>query len=480
MSRKGEAVPRTRTTARGLHTPGVVFFVLAAAAPLTILAGFVPLGLAAGGDSVVLGFLYPGLIYLLFAVGYTTIAAHVSEGGGFLTYITAGLGPRAGAAAGSIAYLGYLGGQIGFTASASVFASLTIEGLFGVSVHWLIITVVIIIIVLTLALREVGVGARVVATLLIAEMAVLMVFFVAVLIQGGHDGLTLSPFSPDKWLSSALPGVFILTFTAFVGFEQTTVYRDETSEPKRTIPRATYISVGLLILLYSFGSWVILQAAGESRLETLLAHDPSELVFNLNDEYVGPAMTGVMLILVVTSFIAGVIAIHNTAARYLVFLSQAGFVTPRLKDMTRTGSPFTANIVQAALVVLALVIFALTGADPYTQVVAWTNTPTIVSVLLLQIITSVAVIRFFRRRKTGVNHWKRTIAPAVSAVLISLALGLLIARMGALTGLPPLGNLCILAPLAAGGAFGVFRARRIHQASNAPTNSEGPIEREKP
>ncbi|WP_423058577.1 APC family permease [Brevibacterium linens] len=471
-------MPHTRTTVPGLRTPSVVFFVLAAAAPLTILAGFVPLGLAAGGDSVVLGFLYPGLIYLLFAVGYTTIAAHVREGGAFLTYITAGLGPKVGAAAGSIAYLGYLGGQIGFTASASVFASLTIEGLAGVRVHWLIIALVIILLVLTLALREVGVGARVVAILLIAEMTVLMIFFVAVLFQGGHEGLTLSPFSADRWLSPALPGVFILTFIAFVGFEQTTVYRNETSNPNRTIPRATYAGVGLLILLYSFGSWVIVQAAGESRLETLLAHDPSQLVFDLNDEYVGPAMTGIMLILVVTSFIAGVIAIHNTSARYLVFLSRAGLVTPRLKEMTPAGSPFTANIVQAALVMLALSIFALTDADPYTQVVAWTNTPTIVAVLLLQILTSMAVIRFFRRRKTEVSFWKRTFAPAASAVLISLALGLLIAKMGALTGLSFLGNLAILAPLVAAGVFGFFRARRIDRTGNSLTDSEDTKERE--
>lgn len=472
-------MPHNHTATRGLRTPSVVFFVLAAAAPLTILAGFVPLGLAAGGDSVVLGFLYPGLIYLLFAVGYTTIAAHVREGGAFLTYITAGLGPRLGAAAGSIAYLGYLGGQIGFTASASVFASLTIEGLSGVRVHWLIFAVVIILLVLTLALREVGVGARVVAILLIAEMTVLVIFFVAVLFQGGYEGLTLSPFSVDKWLSPTLPGVFILTFIAFVGFEQTTVYRNETSDPNRTIPRATYVSVGLLILFYSFGSWVILQAAGESRLAALLSDDPSQLVFDLNDEYVGPAMTGIMLILVVTSFIAGVIAVHNTSARYLVFLSRAGLVTPRLKEMTKSGSPFTANIVQAVLVILALSIFAVTDADPYTQVVAWTNTPTIVSVLLLQILTSVAVIKFFWHRKTGVSLWKRAIAPAASIVLISPALGLLIAKMGALTGLSFFGNLVILAPLVAAGIFGLFRARRIDRTDSSSTDSGDTMEREK-
>ncbi|RAG65481.1 APC family permease, partial [Burkholderia multivorans] len=112
----------------------------------------------------------------------------------FLTYIAAGLGARTGSLAGMIAYVGYLGGQIGFTASASVFASFTIETLTGIRLHWLPIAVVITVLVLTLGLRRVGVGAATVAVLLVAECAILAVFAVAVLIQGGYEGLSLAAF----------------------------------------------------------------------------------------------------------------------------------------------------------------------------------------------------------------------------------------------------------------------------------------------
>lgn len=445
----------------GIGTPGLVFFVLAAAAPLTILAGFVPLGMLAGGDAVVLGFLYPGLVYLLFAVGYTTIARHVPGGGAFLTYIAAGLGARTGSVAGMIAYVGYLGGQIGFTASASVFASFTIETLTGLRLHWLPIAVVITVLVLTLALRRVGVGAATVAVLLVAECAILAVFAVAVLVQGGYEGLTLTAFAPEKWVSAALPAVFVLTFVAFVGFEQTTVYRTETRDPNRTIPRATYLAVAILLIGYTFGAWVILQAAGQSRMSALLAGDPSELVFTLNDEFVGPAATVVMLILVVTSFIAGVIALQNTSARYLVNLARGGLLPGRLSRLASSGSPLTANFVQAGLVLVALVIFAAVGADPYTQVVTWTNTPTIVAVLILQILTSISVVAHFRRDRRGETLWTTGIAPALAAVLVAGALVLLIAQMGALTGLGPAGNACVLAPLVLAAAYGLVRARLV-------------------
>ncbi|GAA0035031.1 APC family permease [Brevibacterium metallidurans] len=453
------ALPPAQT--RGIGTPGLVFFVLAAAAPLTILAGFVPLGMLAGGDAVVLGFFYPGLVYLLFAVGYTTIAKHVPGGGAFLTYIAAGLGARAGSVAGTVAYVGYLGGQIGFTASASVFASLTIEGLTGVSVHWLPIAVIITLAALTLALRRIGVGAVTVAILLIAEAAILVVFATAVLVQGGYEGLSLAAFAPEKWVSGALPGVFVLTFVAFVGFEQTTVYRNETREPNTTIPRATYLAVAALLIGYTFGAWVILQAAGVSRLPQLLSGDPSRLVFDLNDEFVGPWATAIMLLLVVTSFFAGVIALQNTSSRYLVNLSRGGLLPVGLSRLARSGSPLTANLVQAGVVLLALCLFALAGSDPYTQVVAWTNTPTIVSVLVLQIVTSISVIVYFRRNPRAESVWKRAIAPGLSAVLLTLAVTLLISQMGALTGLGPLGNACILAPLVLAGIYGLIRATRV-------------------
>lgn len=454
------ALPPER--ARGIGTPGLVFFVLAAAAPLTILAGFVPLGLLAGGDAVVLGFLYPGLVYLLFAVGYTTLARHIPGGGAFLTYIAAGLGARTGSVAGMIAYVGYLGGQIGFTASASVFASFTIETFIGISLHWLPIAVVITVLALTLGLRRVGVGAATVAVLLIAECAIIAVFAVAVLANGGYEGLTLTAFAPGKWVSAALPGVFVLTFVAFVGFEQTTVYRTETRDPNRTIPRATYLAVLVLLVGYTFGAWVVLQAAGQSRMDALLAGDPSELVFTLNDEFVGPAATAIMLVLVVTSFFAGVIALQNTSARYLVNLARGGLLPQPLSRLAATGSPLTANFVQAGLVLIALVVFAAVGSDPYTQIVTWTNTPTIVAVLVLQILTSIAVLSYFRRDRRGESRWATRLAPGLSVVLITLGLVLLIARMGALTGLGPVGNACVLAPLVVAAVYGLIRARYVH------------------
>ncbi|MBR7503893.1 APC family permease, partial [Mycobacterium tuberculosis] len=87
-----------------------------------------------------------------------------------------------------------------------------------------------------------------------------------------------------------------------------------------------------------------------------------------------------------------------------------------LSRLATSGSPLTANFVQAGLVLIALVIFAAVGADPYTQIVTWTNTPTIIAVLVLQILTSISVVSYFRRNRRRETRWTTAIAPALSAV----------------------------------------------------------------
>ncbi|GAA3367115.1 hypothetical protein GCM10020367_68800 [Streptomyces sannanensis] len=46
-------------------------------------------------------------------------------------------------------------------------------------------------------------------------------------------------------------GMFVLVLGAFIGFEGTAIYSEEAREPKRTIPRATYLAVAFLALFYS-------------------------------------------------------------------------------------------------------------------------------------------------------------------------------------------------------------------------------------
>lgn len=442
---------------RGKH---LVFLAVAAAAPLSLIAGFAPLGLKVAGAALPVGFLVPGILYGLFAVGFTAMARHIPGGGAFYAYIAQGLGDAVGVGAAVLGYVGYLGCQVGFVVACGVFTSSALSGLFGLSVPVFVCAIVTSALVAALGYRSVNVGAWVLGVLLTLELGILAVFCISVLAHGGREGLSLNSFSPSAFLTSGLASVFVLTFVAFVGFEQTTMYGEDVVDSRRTVPRATYVTIGLLTFLYTFCTWVIVQALGQRRLSDFHGEGASRLVFDLNSEFIGTTMTAVMQLLLVTSLFGGCLAMHNACSRYLLALGQARILPKELaKTSTVTGTPSVAGIAQAVLVGALIGVFAMTTADPYTQVVPWTCSPTVVAVLALQVLVSIAVIRFFWRGARGEGLWHRLIAPALAAVGLAAVLVYVLMNLSYATRLSAAQNLILVAPLLAVFIAGLLRGR---------------------
>ena len=82
-----------------LGVGGLVFMVVAAAAPLTVMAGVAPLGLMIGGVGAPTAYLAAGAVLIVFAVAFTRMTKYVSGGGAFYAYIAKGLGSGWGLAA---------------------------------------------------------------------------------------------------------------------------------------------------------------------------------------------------------------------------------------------------------------------------------------------------------------------------------------------------------------------------------------------
>uniref|UniRef100_UPI00384F7EB9 APC family permease n=1 Tax=Epidermidibacterium keratini TaxID=1891644 RepID=UPI00384F7EB9 len=443
-------------------TAHLIFFVVSAAAPLTVMAGFAPLAFMLGGQSSPVGYLVAGVTYLIFAVGFTTMSRYVRNAGAFYAYITHGLGRIVGAGAAVLAYVGYVLAEIGFAAAAGLFASTTLQSLAGITVGWIPCAVFLLLLVTLVSWSRVDVGARVLAVLLICEVTILVVLCVAILISGTPEGLTLEGFNPATWSPGAMASLFVITFMVYVGFEQTAVYSEEAKDPRRTIPRATYLAVAILAVIYSFVSWALLMAIGPSNLAAALEGDHATLVFSLSQQYAGTALTQVMEVLMVTSIFAGVLAVHNAGSRYLFALGREGLL-PKILSHTRerTSSPGVAVIVHAVLVMVPMLVLAFAGLDPYSQIVIWTNTPGLVSVLLLQLLTSVAVISYFARNPRGERSWNRLVAPAIASVLLCIVIFLVCSQMDLLTGLSLAGNLAICVPLLLAFLTGVAFALRL-------------------
>lgn len=74
----------TALAADRLGVPAVVFFVMSAATPLTVVAGVVTTGFAVTGiTGLPVAFVVIGAVLALFCVGYVSMARHVANAGAF-------------------------------------------------------------------------------------------------------------------------------------------------------------------------------------------------------------------------------------------------------------------------------------------------------------------------------------------------------------------------------------------------------------
>ncbi len=128
--------PSGKLASNSVGIAHIVFFVVAAAAPLTAVVGATPPAFAFGNGAGVPGaFVLAGLLYLIFSVGYTAMSRHITGAGAFYTYIANGIGKPAGVAGAFIALLTYSSVQIAVYGLIGVFTNGAMASL-GLDLPW--------------------------------------------------------------------------------------------------------------------------------------------------------------------------------------------------------------------------------------------------------------------------------------------------------------------------------------------------------
>jgi amino acid transporter len=276
----------------------------------------------------------------------------------------------------------------------------------------------------------------VLATLLIAEIALVAVFSVADLFVSGFSA-SAAPLNPASLTGAGAGALLVMAVTGFVGFEQSVVFSEESRDPRRTVPRATYIAVALIAVLYAFSAWAMISAAGADPVARAGAEGP-ELFFNLAADRLGGTALHLGHALFLTSLIAAMISFHNIIARYAFSLGREG-VLPRAfgRTVPGTGAPKNGSLAQSALGLAAILVYAVAGWDPLVQLFFWGGTTGGIGVLLLITVTSAAVIGYFARHPEGEDAWHRIGAPALGTVLLLVMTYLALTNIAVLFGVEP-------------------------------------------
>lgn len=416
--------------------PGIVFFVVAAAAPLAATLGASPIAFMTVGAGAPGAYLLTGIVLVLFAVGYGAMSRHVTSSAGFAAYLYLGFGRSIGFAGAAVALLAYHCMLIGLYGAFGYFTSSVLDDLFSVQVDWRLLTGLAWAGVAVLGYLEINLSAKVLGVLMLCEVAILVIFDIAVISQGGASGVDVQSFAPDHVFSNGLGVALLFAAASFVGFEATAIYGEEAKDPARTIPRATYVAVVLIGGFYALSTWAIALAHGSGAVRDAATADPAGFVFAVNTQYVGAWSTDIMNVLLVTSYFAVLVAFHNTLSRYLFALGRAGAI-PRALGRThhQWQSPHVASVVVTTITLVVGGGFVIAGADPFAQLYAWLVGVGTVAVLVLQAATSIAVIAFFaRRRRDEFRVWNAAVAPALGALGLSAAVWLAIDNWSLLAG----------------------------------------------
>ena len=456
----------TALTGGAIGTFDLVFFVVAAAAPLTAVAGVAPAAIAMGGRGTPLGYLVSGALLALFAAGFTAMSLYVRNAGAFYAYVARGLGRAVGVGTAYVAVLSYNLVEIGLCACFGVFAAGGVEDLTGVSVPWWGCTLVCIAGVAVLGWLKVTLSAKVLGTALVLEVLVLLVLDAGVLGHRGTAAMDVSALDPTSLGGGGAAGMFLLAIGAFTGFEATAIYAEEARDPRRTVPHATFIAVGFLALFYAFAVWVMMGGFGiDESVRIAGGPNGSDMVFDAAHRFVGTWLADTMHVLIITSAFAATLAFHNAAARYMYALGREGLLPRRLASVSpRTGSPSAAVVVQSLLALAVVTVGALAKADPYLVVFLWPNGTGVMGIMLMQALAALAVFAFFRKDRRGMSALRVVWAPLLSFLGLGAFSVYAALRFGLLTGASDAVDTGLLLPLPVVFVIGLLVARRIRRA----------------
>lgn len=428
----------TRALAKDrLGIPAVVFFVMSAAAPLTYVAGVVTTGYAVTGlIGIPVAFAVIGVVLALFSVGYVAMGRYLPHAGAFYAYVSHGLGKTFGVGAAWVALLAYNCLQVGLYGGVGVAAGPLMEQYTGIELPWWVFALVTWAIVSVLGLLRVDLNGTVLAVLLIAEILVIVVYNISYLAHPA-DGLDFSALSPAVMGEPGAGALLALAVLGFTGFESAVVFSEESRNPRRTIPLATFTSIILISSLYGISSWALGVTTGTEKVVDAAREQGPGLVFGTAAEQLGAFFGDLGSVLFLTSLLAAMISFHNTTARYIFALGRERVLPAVFGGTSASGAPKAGSLAQSIIGLVIILIYAVAGLDPLVQLFYTLGTAGGFGAVILIAWTAIAVVVYFRRNPHGEPGWRITLVPLLAVAATLGVLLLAVINFATLLGVSP-------------------------------------------
>lgn len=434
---------------RRLGVPSVTLMIIAASAPLTVVAGGVTTTFAVTGViGVPIGFIVLAAALAVFAVGYAAMSRYVTNAGAFYAYIAQGIGRPFGVGASLVALVAYNAMQVGIYGLFGFQMSMFLEAKLGIATPWWLWILVCIGVVAVLGVNRVDLSAKVLGILVALEFVAVLVFDI-VSFSVAPEGVSTAGLELSNLFVPGVGAVLSFGIAAFMGFESAAIYGEESKDPKRTVARATYAAVAIIGVFYAFSAWAFTVGIGPSQIAEASATYGPDLMFVFMSEHAPVIISDLMQVLFLTSLFAALQSFHNAVARYLYSLGREGVLHPRLGSVRAVSrAPWAGSLGQTIIALVVTLGFVFAGEVmglkndfapteflyPVLTMFTWLTNTGAMGLVLLMCIIAISVIGFFRRDRRGLGRWSTFIAPLISAVVLFTVFVLIVANFNVLLG----------------------------------------------
>jgi amino acid transporter len=336
------------------------------------------------------------------------LAQHFPSAGGYFTYISRTVDPRAGflSAWTFIFYSPLVTGPI--CAFFGFIMENQLRAAYGIDFKWWIIPAVFIPAIALLMYLGISISIRVIVLLGTLEMLIVLALALSGLADPGPGGFTFRVFDPGFDPGHvAVAGGFALAVVFSVqgltGWEAAIPLAEETSNPRRNIPWAIIGSIVILGALLVVAYWGQLVGWGVNDLKGLVASGPLP-AFVIGQRVWGDAWP-VTMFAAFTSTIAASIACQNVATRMWYGMGRQGALPAVVAKVHPTRkTPVVAIGIQLAMgLLMGLVVPAAIGPDVNWFLVS--GFLLVLAVILVYALSNLGVILYFWRERRSEFNW---------------------------------------------------------------------------
>lgn len=344
----------SRALARRLGTFDASLIGLGSMIGAGVFAAFTPAA-AAAGSGLLIGLVVAAFVAFCNATSSAQLAAAYPTSGGTYVYGRERLGPWPG-------FLAGWGFVIGKTASAAAMA-MTFAA-YAAPQGWERPVAIAAVVVLT-AVNYHGV-TRTAGLTRVLMVAVLAALTIAIAAVWGGSGPDFGSFLGDGLLASGWYGILQsagLLFFAFAGYARIATMGEEVREPKRTIPRAISIALGITIIIYAVIAVTLLAALGPDGV----AATPTPLADAVNAGTLAWAAPVVRVGAAVAS-LGALLALIAGLGRTSLAMAREHDLPPWLSAVhPRYKVPHRAEMALAAVICIIIAVADLRGAIGFSS-----------------------------------------------------------------------------------------------------------------